>query len=141
MPYALMNPKDGETVSYRTIEDEAEATAVEVVVEEAPDGKVWDSATASLRLRTGAESLEEAKAAKEAALRDQADSWYQANVRSFEGAVVTAKYGRGGLAALSAEERSVFDAMNQNYERLRTLVGQARAASSEEELEGISWTA
>jgi hypothetical protein len=84
--------------------------------------------------------LAEAKVNKEAELRDRADSWYQGSVRSFEGAIVTAKYGRSGLTALNAEERAVFDEMNANYTRLKNLIGQVRAAATVSEVEAIFWT-
>jgi hypothetical protein len=90
--------------------------------------------------KPAAEILTERREAKEVELRGAADGWYQANVRSFEGAIVTAKYGRSGLTALNAEERAVFDAMNANYTRLKGLIVQVRAAATLEEVEAISWS-
>jgi len=90
--------------------------------------------------KPAAEILTDAKAQKEAELRDAADQWYQADVRSFEGAIVTAKYGRGGLTALSTEERAVFDEMNANYTKLKNLVASVRAASTVEEVEAVTWS-
>ena len=62
-------------------------------------------------------------------------------MRSFEGAIVVAKYGRSGLTALNTEERAVFDAMNANYTKLKNLIVQARAAATVEALEAIAWEA
>jgi hypothetical protein len=101
----------------------------------------WSAASlAWVEGKPAADILTEAKANKEAELRDAADSWYRANVRSFEGAIVTAKYGRSGLTALNAEERAVFDSMNANYQRLKDLIVQTRAATTIAEVEAISWT-
>lgn len=79
------------------------------------------------------------KETKEQELRNAADAWYRENIRSFEGAVVVAKYGRGGLTALSTEERAVFDSMNANYTKLKGLVSAVRVATSVAEVKGITW--
>jgi hypothetical protein len=99
-----------------------------------PAGGAW------VEGKPAAEIFEEAKAQKEAELRDAADAWYQSSVRSFEGAIVTAKYGRSGLTALNAEERSVFDEMNANYTKLKNLIGQVRAATTIGEVEAVQWS-
>jgi hypothetical protein len=133
--YAVCNrtdespPQDGQQVSVRTYHPETmdDPRDYEVLVEDLPpdvEEAVWDGAAGTLRAGTTTEELAEAKRLKEAELRDTADAWYQANVRSFEGAIVTAKYGRSGLTALSAEERVVFDEMNANYTKLKNLIGQ-----------------
>jgi hypothetical protein len=87
-----------------------------------------------------ATSLPQVRLRKEAELRDAADSWYQGSVRSFESAIVTAKYGRGGLTALGTEERAIFDEMNANYTKLKNLIGQVRAATTVAEVEAVVWT-
>ena len=133
-------PEDSQPIgwNYRATGEECEGG--EVYVEELSTGDVWDAASQDLRARTAAETLADARSDKEAELRDAADSWYQANVRSFEGAIVTAKYGRSGLTALNTEERAVFDLMSANYTRLKNLIVQARAAATVEALEAIAWT-
>jgi hypothetical protein len=138
--YLLYLRGDGEEPGYSLVADDYQPQASETVVSESPEGKVWDASSSSLRERTAAEELSNAKASKEAELRDAADGWYQGSVRAFEGAIVIAKYGRSGLTALNAEERAIFDEMNANYSRLKQLVSQVRAATTVAEVEGISWT-
>jgi hypothetical protein len=84
------------------------------------------------------EIFNDAKMAKEADLRNAAERWYRENVRAFEGAVVIHKIDRG--QALSAEEQAIRDAMTANYQKLRTLVAQVRAATTLEEVEAVTWT-
>jgi hypothetical protein len=90
--------------------------------------------------KPSAEIFEEAKAQKEAELRDAATGWYETNIRSFEGSIVVAKYGRSGLTALNAEERVVFDGMNASYTRLKGLIVQVRGATTVAEVEDIRWS-
>jgi hypothetical protein len=121
---------------------DGEATPQDCVTQRPPEGfysPKW-TGTAWVEGKPAAEILTEARASKEAELRGAADGWYQENVRSFEGAIVTAKYGRSGLTALNAEERAVFDAMNANYTKLKNLIVQARAAATLGEVEAISWS-
>jgi hypothetical protein len=140
VPYVLENLTDGQEPSVRAIGSADDAPEGAVVVEEAPlAGWIWDAAAKAMRERTQTEALSYARAQKEAELRDAADAWYRGNIRSFEGAIVTAKYGRSGLTALNAEERAIFDEMNANYTKLKNLIGQVRVAASLEDLEGISW--
>jgi hypothetical protein len=122
--------------------EDSEALPVECIATRPPEGFYTPQWTGSewTEGKPAAEILVATREAKEAELRGAADSWYQANVRSFEGAIVTAKYGRSGLTALNAEERAVFDEMSANYTRLKGLITQVRAAATVEELEGISWT-
>jgi hypothetical protein len=143
MPRYLLHPRgDGEEPGYSLVADDYEASVGEVVVDEDPSGKVWDGPVGELRARTASEDLAYAKAQKEAELRDAANAWYQSSVRGFEGAIVAAKYGRSGLTALNAEERSVFDEMNANYTKLKNLIGQVRdpATDTVAEVEAIAWT-
>jgi hypothetical protein len=127
---------------FELVPDDYQPQAGEVLVDERPDPEtsVWDPATSTLRPRTTAEQLAEAKALKEAELRDAADSWYQRSVRSFEGAVVIHKIDRG--LALNAEEQAIRDAMNANYQKLKNLIGQVRdpATDTVAKVEAISWT-
>jgi hypothetical protein len=121
--------------------EDADSEAGEVAVDEMPaPGAVWDASSGELRERTAAEELERARKEKEAGLRDAADGWYQGSVRAFEGAIVTAKYGRSGLTALNAEERAIFDEMNANYTKLRNLIGQVRAATTVQDVESVEWS-
>jgi len=149
MPYAIHKrgaeapPEDGQPVGWHGVGDTDELMPYEAYLQDIPEGlsePLWDSASQKLRASTQAEILADARSDKEAELRDAADSWYQANVRSFEGAIVTAKYGRSGLTALNTEERAVFDLMSANYTRLKNLIVQARAAATVEALEAIAWT-
>jgi len=41
---------------------------------------------------------------------------------------------------MRGEERAIFDEMDANYTKLKSLVGQVRAAATVTEVEGISWT-
>jgi hypothetical protein len=122
--------------------EDGEALPAECVATRPPEGfysPLWTGSEWT-EGKPAAEILTEARASKEAELRGAADGWYQENVRSFEGAIVTAKYGRSGLTALNTEERAVFDAMNANYQKLKNLIVQVRAAATLEEVEDISWT-
>jgi hypothetical protein len=83
--------------------------------------------------------LAEVKTFKESELRDAHEANHQATIRGSEGTIVAAKYGRGGTAALSAEERAVFDEMNANLTKLKSLVSQVRAASTVEAVLAIQW--
>jgi hypothetical protein len=139
MPYAIQNPTDGKFPSWRAVGEGEDLEADEVLVNEAPvPGEVWDAATQSFRDPTTTEALTEARAAKERELRDAADGWYQANVRSFEGAVVLHKIDRGQV--LSVEEQAVRDQMSSNYTKLKNLIVQTRAATTLSEVEAIQWT-
>ncbi len=100
---------------------------------------VWPNGAPTPRLPTSTEALEKAREEQEGIVRDAANAHYEASTRSFEGAIVAAKYGRGGLPALNAEERIVFDAMNADYTRLKSLVVQIRAAATVEAVRAVVW--
>ncbi len=100
---------------------------------------VWPQGEAAPRESSTAEALEKARTEQENIVRDAANAHYEASTRSFEGAIVAAKYGRGGLPALNAEERIVFDAMNADYTRLKSLVVQIRAAATVEAVRAVVW--
>lgn len=139
MPYEVLDQKDGEPVGYRAVRDQDDADNPTLVFDAIPEDAVWDATSMKPRQRTATELLQDAKDEKEAELRDAANNWYRQNVRGFEGAIVVGKYGRGGLTALSAEERTVFDSMNANYTKLKSLVASVRSAANVAEVEGISW--
>jgi hypothetical protein len=83
--------------------------------------------------------LAEVRAFQEGALRDAHEANHQATIRGSEGTIVAAKYGRGGLPSLNAEERAVFDEMNANLAKLNSLIGQVRAASSVAAVLAVRW--
>jgi hypothetical protein len=124
--------------------DNAALPSSEYVESRPPQGfhkPKWDGTrepAAWVEGKAAAEIFLEAKASKEAELRDAADSWYRMNVRAFEGAVVAAKWAKG--QALLAEEQVVFNDMNASYTRLKSLISQVRAATTVAEVEAISWT-
>jgi hypothetical protein len=99
----------------------------------------WDPQANALRAPTEQEALLSARTEQEALVRDAANAHYEATTRSFEGAIVAAKYGRGGLSALNAEERIVFDAMNADYVRLKGLIVDIRQATSVEAVQTVVW--
>ncbi len=62
MPHALSYLEDGKRPSARP--DPGELLPGEILVDEVPEGSVWDAATGALRQPTAAERLEAKKAAK-----------------------------------------------------------------------------
>jgi hypothetical protein len=82
-------------------------------------------------------TLSELKQFKEVELRNAADRWYRENIRLFEGAVVAYKIDRG--QALTAEEQAIRDAMVQNYQRLRSLIGDVLVATTVEAVLAVRW--
>ncbi len=101
-------------------------------------GKIWDDANGP-RDPTAVEALQKARVDREKLVRDAANAHYEATTRSFEGAIVAAKYGRGGLTALNAEERIVFDTMNADYVRLKGLIVDIRQATTIEAVRAVVW--
>ncbi len=101
-------------------------------------GKIWDDANGP-RDPTAAETLQKARTDQEKLVRNAANAHYEATTRSFEGAIITGKYGRGGLTALNAEERIVFDTMSADYVRLKGLIVDIRQATTIEAIRAIVW--
>ncbi len=134
------------SVGVRFVGDAVAPTTEEVEVQIPPGvdppqwraDKIWDDANGP-RDPTTVEALQKARADQETLVRNAANAHYEATTRSFEGAIVAAKYGRGGLTALNAEERIVFDTMNADYVRLKGLIVDIRQATSVEAVRAVVW--
>lgn len=132
MPYLLHLRGDDETPGYSVVADDYVPAAGEVVVDERPeDDEVWDAATGSLRPRTDAETLDEAKARKKKELeaafaaecaRDFASPWVAVGV----------------IAASSNDPR--IEALDMRTDKLESKVNEVEAASTEAEVEAVAWT-
>ncbi len=133
------------SVSVRFVQDTEPLAPGEVEVQIPPGvdlpqwraGMIWDDSNGP-RNPTSAEALQNARTEQERLVRDTANAHYEATTRSFEGAIVTGKYGRGGLLALNAEERIVFDAMNADYTKLKSLLAQIKTAGIDT-VQTINW--
>lgn len=84
-------------------------------------------------------NLSDLKAHKKRELVRAADEHYKAEIPAFMGVIVAAKYGGGGLAALSAPERAIFDKIKAGYDKLNSLLAQVDAAATDAEVLAINW--
>lgn len=144
MPYAIQNPKDGESTqnqSFRQINPEDTLAPHEVYIsdENWHEGWVWDTTTLTLREPTDADRLRWAKRDKEQDIRNAAEAEVDNLTRRNEADVVVHKSSTG--AAMSQAERDIRATMQANHVRVVSLVEQVRAATTAEELQAIRWSA
>ncbi len=141
---ASRRPDGGVATRLVRAQEEPQAGEVEIAIVPGVDpgpqtsSMVWDD-TNGPRNPTSVEALQKARVEQESIVRDAANAHYEATTRSFEGAIVAAKYGRGGLTALNAEERIVFDTMNADYVRLKGLIVNIRQATTIETVRAVAW--
>ncbi len=130
--YALTNPKHGEPPAWRAIVDPRDAVTGEPVVDRRPEpGEVWDATSGSLRLRTDAERLAVAKAAKRGEL-------YAAFARECGADFGSAWVAVGVLAASPTDPR--VGALKTRTAKLQTKLAAVEAATTEAEVGLVSWT-
>lgn len=138
MPQALSNLVDGQIPGSRYVGSAAELSPGEVMVSDASYDPtlVWNAATQTLRPRTAAETLAKAKADKELAIKQELNNWYMQDVRSVEGDITVYKKSVG--AVLTADETSIFNAVNSNYTKRNTAVTSVRNATTVAQVNAVA---
>lgn len=84
-----------------------------------------------------ANELLAAKAQREKYLRDSANAWYTSSIREFEGMIVNSKNDTG--AVMTSEETQIRDAVQANYQTLRTKITTVRNATTVAQVEAVVW--
>lgn len=148
MPWLLQHLVQGESPgAYSWVETDHIPAEGEVLVQNDPVGQVWDAATSSVRNRTvdeqaqfEASRLALIKAKKRAELVAAADAAYQAEIPSFAGVVVAAKFvPPGNTQYLNARELTIFNKIQAGYSKVLSLLDQVDAATTTAEVQAIVW--
>lgn len=137
MPYVVVNPVDGQEPEWRAVSEGYQPGPGEFLLPSLPlPGGVWDATSRNMRPRTTAETLAKAKADKELAIKQELNNWYMQDVRSVEGDITVYKKAVG--AALTAEETSIFNATNSNYNKRNTAVTSVRNATTVAQVNAVA---
>ena len=128
MPYALIDPKDGQRPGYRLV-GEGEALLGEIVVEHEPEG-VWDAARGVMRAPTDAERLADLKAAR----RAEMEAAFSAEC----GASFSSVWAGLGVMASSPQDARV-TALKTRAAKLQTKLAAVEGAATLEAAGAVSW--
>lgn len=136
MRYAITNPEHGKEVGWRLIGDQDEINPGEMTVSTDPTGKVWDEVEQRPRPRTSAENLEELRDSKYREIRQAAfaeqDTYLAPGYEDRD-------YIHIILAVMQNKPDPRQNALIDIKTKLDTKIGQINAATTEAEVEAISW--
>lgn len=125
MPYALINPQDGEnirSIPSKSVQPEYVAQPGEVVISDALYSQegTWDAAMSNLRATTDDDRLRWAKKLRIRELEFALNDWYMTDVLSVQGDITVYKRAVGSV--LSAKESAIFNTVSTNYGKLNAAI-------------------